>query len=620
MREIRSPLDGILSPFAAKPTPLSGAATLAAGEAEAFALDFTDSSIFVKDTGTPANNIDQTGLFNAAGEAIGPQSRLTYTNPTPKQVLQADGLLKFGAHNLLLHSDDITQAVWVKTGVTGDDATTLGVNSGVSITTGAVGYFTSSATGFLHQQFTSLNAGAYRIKVKTTKGVELDAIQLRVATNANLSTLVSASSAVLANLDDGTNVAATGTITPDGSGYILECDFTLTAATTVYVGFWLWNSTSRTTDGSETYTVENFQLRRAPSVDTYVKTGASAVYALPIDHDASGNQIGVLVEPQATNLAVYSNDLTQAAWTPTNITPAKTATGPDGVASSSTTLTATAGNATILQSITSASSARVTSCYIKRRTGTGTIEMTQDNGSTWSAVTVTTDWSRVEIAAATITNPVVGLRIITSGDEIDVAYFQHETGSVVTSAIATPANATVTRLVDDITEATSAIPYDATAGTLYAYGAGRRTAAVGVVTSINVFAAFEESSTSSNVLMVSRSGFGITTLENEAVGYIKSGNADQMLAENVGTLANDTFGRMAIAASANNGGFAFDGTAAATDTSVTMPTGINQLTLVNWQGQSAYGVNPTYIKQVMYLPRRVSNTDLQTLTSTGALP
>jgi len=120
--------------------------------------------------------------------------------------------------------------------------------------------------------------------------------------------------------------------------------------------------------------------------------------------------------------------------------------------------------------------------------------------------------------------------------------------------------------------------------------------------------------------MVSRSGFGITTLENEAVGYIKSGNADQMLAENVGTLANDTFGRMAIAASANNGGFAFDGTAAATDTSVTMPTGINQLTLVNWQGQSAYGVNPTYIKQVMYLPRRVSNTDLQTLTSTGALP
>jgi len=107
MREIRSPLDGILSPFAAKPplVVLSGAATLAAGEAEAFALDFTDSSIFVKDTGTPANDIDQTGLFNAAGEAIGPQSRLTYTNPTPKQVLQADGLLKFGAHNLYVNSE-----------------------------------------------------------------------------------------------------------------------------------------------------------------------------------------------------------------------------------------------------------------------------------------------------------------------------------------------------------------------------------------------------------------------------------------------------------------------------------------------------------------------------------
>jgi hypothetical protein len=68
---------------------------------------------------------------------------------------------------------------------------------------------------------------------------------------------------------------------------------------------------------------------------------------------------GLLVEEARVNLAIWGRDLTNAAWTKTNMTTAKTATGADGSANGATTLTATAGNATVLQSITSASAARI---------------------------------------------------------------------------------------------------------------------------------------------------------------------------------------------------------------------------------------------------------------------
>src|SRR5690606_11716432 len=89
---------------------------------------------------------------------------------------------------------------------------------------------------------------------------------------------------------------------------------------------------------------------------------------LPYEWDENGNLLGVVApEAQATNLALWSNDLTEDEWSATDITAAKTATGPDGVENSATTLTATAANGFVRQDITSTSAARITSLYIKRR-------------------------------------------------------------------------------------------------------------------------------------------------------------------------------------------------------------------------------------------------------------
>lgn len=161
--------------------------------------------------------------------------------------------------------------------------------------------------------------------------------------------------------------------------------------------------------------------------------------------------LGLHVEDARTNVVLWNRDLTNAAWTPTNMTAAKDQTGPDGVANSASSILATAGNATILQSITLALSVRVQSAYVKRITGTGTVEMTMDNGSTWTAITVTANWSLVSIPVQTITDPIVGFRIVTSGDKIAIDFVQNENGITTLSPASSPIPTTtvaVTRAAD----------------------------------------------------------------------------------------------------------------------------------------------------------------------------
>jgi hypothetical protein len=175
----------------------------------------------------------------------------------------------------------------------------------------------------------------------------------------------------------------------------------------------------------------------------------------------------LLVEPAATNLALQSRDLTNIVWIKVNATASKTAIGADGVASGATTLTASGASGTVLQTIVSASSSRIFSAYVRRRTGTGTVQITQDNGTTWTAITLTASYQRFSSPTGTITNPVFGFRILTSGDEIDVDFTQQETGAVATSAIPTVA-ATATRNADVISKTGVSGFIGQTEGTIYA--------------------------------------------------------------------------------------------------------------------------------------------------------
>jgi len=130
-----------------------------------------------------------------------------------------------------------------------------------------------------------------------------------------------------------------------------------------------------------------------------------------------------------TNSTTYSRDLTNVVWTPTNMTVSKTSSGLTGEPNSACFLTATSGNATTLHSdYTSASANHINVMWVRRVTGTGAIELTLDGGTTWTAVTVTdtTNFTFVSIGPQSVANPVVGIRIVTSGDAIEIGNVQSQ--------------------------------------------------------------------------------------------------------------------------------------------------------------------------------------------------
>ena len=135
-----------------------------------------------------------------------------------------------------------------------------------------------------------------------------------------------------------------------------------------------------------------------------------------------------------------------AIWDKTNTTAAKDQTGIDGVANAASSLTATADGGTCIQTITLASGSRTGSVYLKRITGTGTVQVSLD-GSTWSTVDLSaSEWRRI-VLSGTVTNPTVGIKIATSGDAVAMDYAQVEDGAFATTPILTT-TATVTRSAD----------------------------------------------------------------------------------------------------------------------------------------------------------------------------
>lgn len=158
---------------------------------------------------------------------------------------------------------------------------------------------------------------------------------------------------------------------------------------------------------------------------------------------------GYLTEGTRTNLLTYSEQFDNAAWTKSNITAtANSISSPDGTTTADT-LTASSANGTILQTATSTSAAHTLSVWLKRKTGTGNVDLTLDGGTTWTTKTITSSWARYDISQ-TLANPSSGIRIATSGDKIYAWGAQLEQSSFASSYIPTT-TATVTRNADLLT-------------------------------------------------------------------------------------------------------------------------------------------------------------------------
>ncbi len=134
----------------------------------------------------------------------------------------------------------------------------------------------------------------------------------------------------------------------------------------------------------------------------------------------------------------------------------RTAIGMRSDPNGASTCTALSTGATVIQVLTAPAAQRNSSFHIKRRSGSGVVQVTRDNGATWTPIASLLSqslWRRVVssevpgcgggncivVPAMTsgIANPGIGLRIMTSGDSIDVDFVQEEESAVASSPIHT---------------------------------------------------------------------------------------------------------------------------------------------------------------------------------------
>lgn len=362
---------------------------------------------------------------------------------------------------------------------------------------------------------------------------------------------------------------------------------------------------------------------------------------------------GLLIEPQRTNQMLHSSDYTQSAWTVERATVSKSVTGPDGVANSACRVTETAttgthgfiGN-TANRPAVGTSDTQVLSVYLKygtRRyvsvmladgsgTGAGIIvdlqsgTITDDNAASWtylaSSIEACPDgWYRVVLAADTgaATTAVPHVRFASAnawggafgtedailsyaGDAaayVDVFGMQFEEDvSWATSYIPTT-TASVTRQQDQTAILTTLFPYSATAGTISAEFTPHLRSGNPVDYVWDLYFSEPER-------------IGLFWNDTPEARLIVDDNNSSVVSFTKGINALGTTSKVAFAWALNDAAAVCNGGSPSTDTSVSLP---DAATVLNIGHQNGSNVGNGWIRKLKYLPRRATNTELQTFTS-----
>lgn len=333
-------------------------------------------------------------------------------------------------------------------------------------------------------------------------------------------------------------------------------------------------------------------------------TNSSGVLSSFSSNTLRYGDLGALIEESRTNVVLWCRDLTNAAWTKTNCSASLNQTGADGSSNSASSLTASAGNATCLQSITLGSSARFQTAYVKRLTGTGTINMTMDNGTTWTDITSSVQsgvWTRASIPSQTLANPTVGFRIVTNGDAIAVDFVGNENGVFATSPIATTTTS-ATRAADVVTSTLPAALQSLSSYSLWASGTPQAPTSFATTQAI---AALSDGTNTNRFQLYRQGGTGSPGIIMTAASAIQF-NAP---ISGASAWAQNSAKRIAIGANSSGQQAAYDGAADLNSYAATMLSGTTQLS-IGAAGAAAGSTWNGYITRVAVWNSRITAANL----------
>jgi hypothetical protein len=576
--------------------------------------------------------------------------RITFTRATTATYY--DGVTTAKAEeNLFTRSQEFDTIDWTKTGC----SVTANTSSAPDGTTTA-DTLTASASTSVHniQQPTTVSGAPIVISIFAKAGTHsfLQIFQGNAGINyANFNLSTGALGTV--------GAAGTASITDAGNGWY-RCSFVFTPLAISAVRFALISSAtaayneSWTTAGTETVLLWGAQLEQRSSVTAYTATTTQAItnYIPVLQTAASGvarfdhnpitdESLGLLIEEQRTNLLLRSDDFANASWTKggTTIT-ANSTVAPDGTITADTLVENTANSQhQTFQAVTLTAAPYTWSVYAKQSAGNkrwlsmypqgtgvnayavfdvslGTVTLTglaqylsssiTPVGNGWYRCAITFTGAAVSINhvaylsdSATVPAPVY------TGDGWSGLFLwgaQLEAGSFATSYIPTVA-ASVTRNADaaSMTGTNFSSWYSAAEGTF--------------VGSIGNLA----SSSSTQVPLVS-SGDTNNRVELRAVGNafthsraIVATSGVTQADISITTLASTAQRNIGLAYKTDDFFIAGNGSAGQTDNSGTVPT-VSQLQIGTAPYDSNIKTNGT-IRKIAYYPIRVTNANLQALTS-----
>jgi hypothetical protein len=389
---------------------------------------WTDNLIFyapLNDISNPLNVSTGTGSFTFTRTSVA-----TYIHPTT-------GLVTMSGENISMYSEDFSNT-WATTSsnivvdqVVAPDGTTTADEFVVGpATDGSTTHFVQiSATSTGTIQASQFYTASVYVKANTNTWVAV----AFVGKNGTANTCYfNASTGAVGTCSSNT----TSSTTPSVNGFYR---FAVSAssgsgAATVRERIYLAsadNTQTFTGNGTNSLYIWGAQLNSGPIMAPYVRTTNDLAASPRIE------SLGYLAEGTRTNNLLWSRDMTNSAWTKTNVTAALTATGHDGSINSASLITATADAGTVCQGVTIATATSTGSVDIKRVSGTGTVSLSMDGGSTYgsdvSSSLSTSSWYRALFENQKIVNPSLCIKLGTNGDSVILDYAQIETSGTATA-------------------------------------------------------------------------------------------------------------------------------------------------------------------------------------------
>ena len=584
--------------------------------------------------------------------------RITFTRASTATYY--DGVTTAKAEeNLILRSQDFTNAVWAtNTASVSYTANTTAAPDGTMTAdtmTAAVGTGTRFGSG----------TGIYGI---TSGLVYTASLFVQAGTDTVVQLLFPTGqfgSDAYANFDlsagtvGSVGASATATISSaGGTWYRCSITATATASSTASIGMgfvFTGNNSSAarlpsiTTAGTETLILWGAQLEQRDAVTSYTATTTqqitnyipvlltAATNAPRFDHNpTTGESLGLLIEEQRTNLFTYSADFANAAWSKfrasitSNIIVAPdgtltgdklvedtTATNTHYVSDSVNLIANTSYNATVYVKAAERTRVRLQNSSTPNWTTAGSAYFDLSAGTivsgTGSITPIGNGWYRCSIngtfggadAAGGLNIFIVesGTTISYTGDGYSGIYIwgaQLEAAEFPTSYIATGA-ATATRSADaaSMTGTNFSSWYNQGEGTVYFEGGIPYNYSAGFQTPYSV----NDTTANNNIQPAFNSSADVFNVEMKVAGSLVAGFYPAYIS---GTT------KLAFAYKLNDVNYAKDGTAGTTDTSATIPV-VTQINL---------GANHTpsnflngHIRRISYYPLRLTNAQLQALTS-----